>query len=192
MYAAAWPLVVVPVAVLVSLVLLAFTCLHCRDRGPIRSIPQVAIAEESADFRVIAQTDHTFDRGSAHQTSNHLQPSFSPAVEPGTQQRSRSFARDTDSNASYENSVEGSGYVNDDDAESDGYIIVVPGENQSGPSTPSLHSYENVPKKDQEYQNVDPQDGSESASDQSAQSDSDSDDDDMGNYVNVVDVSMSG
>lgn len=32
----------------------------------------------------------------------------------------------------------------------------------------------------------------ESASDQSAQSDSDSDDDDMGNYVNVLDASMSG
>lgn len=34
MDAAAWPLVAVMVAVLVSLVLLAIACLDCRDSGP--------------------------------------------------------------------------------------------------------------------------------------------------------------
>lgn len=34
MDAANWPLVAVLVAILVSMVLLAITCLHCRDEGP--------------------------------------------------------------------------------------------------------------------------------------------------------------
>ncbi|XP_070779998.1 linker for activation of T-cells family member 1 [Enoplosus armatus] len=189
---ASWLLWVLAAAILVSMVLLAVVCLHCRNKGPLASIRQGNASEDympSTDFRVIHPSQPTNDLSSIS-PSNLLPPehrSFTPS--------------ETESNPSYENPAVGPDYINaDSDVDDPGYIIVLPGEasltNQSRASTPSSdvrHDYVNVPEKkeDREYLNVDPLHFERSTPELSAQSDSDDDDDedddddDEGNYVNV-------
>ncbi|XP_010790495.1 linker for activation of T-cells family member 1 isoform X1 [Notothenia coriiceps] len=188
-----WFVWVLSAAVLVSVVLLALVCLHCRNRGPLVSIRQANVSEEympSTEFRVI----HPF---AAQQNSDvnsiHLLSPFLPLSDPGTQRRQRSYTpTETESNPSYENPTDGPDYINtESDAEDPGYIIVLPeGEtpvtNQSRASTPSsdvLHDYENVPtkKEEKDYLNVELLQYQRSTPDLSVRSDSTTDGDDNDN-----------
>lgn len=202
----AWPLLLLGVSVLVSLVLLSIVCLNCRNKRPLASIAQSNASEDyipPTRFRRISPVQTT-ELNSVHPSSHLLSP-ISPLADAGSQRRQLSYTpTETESNPSYENPADEPNYINtESDADDPGYIVVLPeGEtpptNQSQASTPSSdvqHLYENVPKaedaesEDRDYLNVEPINFHRSTTDLSTQSDSSSSDDE-GNYVNQPPMSQ--
>ncbi|XP_056871152.1 uncharacterized protein LOC130515117 isoform X2 [Takifugu flavidus] len=194
-------LVLVATAVLLSLVVLAVTCLHCRHKRPLVSIRQEH-ASQSSEFRLIHPSQPSYLSSFHHHNPNLLLPS-SPLSDYRSQGSHRCASLvETGSNPSYENSA-GSASINDGSyVEDSDYIVVLPESavpltDQSRASTPSsdlLHNYENVPEKteDQEYLNVElpePDGSTTNVSILSNSNDEDEDDEDdddgEGNYVNV-------
>ncbi|XP_041824122.1 uncharacterized protein LOC121628821 [Melanotaenia boesemani] len=192
-----WVVLLVSAAILISLVLLAFVCLDCRNKGPLALISQTNTSAEyipSTQFRVIHSAQSASIVNSLHSPTNLLSPQSNNLVFP---QRIPSYApTETESNPSYENPVPGPDSIESDVEE--GYIQVLP-EPEGLPANPSRassissdtqHDYENVAKPDSEssslpksgdYLNVDPQTCSPSTPELSSQSDSD---DYEANYVN--------
>ncbi|XP_023154812.2 uncharacterized protein LOC111588597 isoform X2 [Amphiprion ocellaris] len=195
-----WLCVVLFVAVVIAVVLLVFTCVNCRKKGPMASITQTASDAyvPSPHFRVIHPfvAQPTTDPNSLRPPVSHPSP-FPNRADGGTVwQPSPYHPSETESNPSYENPGPES-LESDADEAGSGYIIVIPeGQdpvtNRSGASTPSSdvqndHDYVNIAKEaSTDYLNVDSMYNQRPTSATTATTDSDDDDDDdeTGNYVN--------
>ncbi|XP_008293173.1 WASH complex subunit CCDC53 homolog isoform X2 [Stegastes partitus] len=161
---ASWLCALVSVAIFIAVVLLAVTCLDCRNKNPLASIRETASEEyvSPSSFIVIHPyaAQPVTDLTSIRLPSNHLSPSPNPA-----QWRPRPHPpSEIESTPSYENpGIESEPLESDADDAGSGYIIVLPEGQPSTPSSDVPHDYENVSppgsraeSENDDYQNVTP------------------------------------
>lgn len=178
---ASWFLLLVSAAIFISTVLLVVICLDCRNKGPLRSIPQTDSEEYmQPGFRVIHPSQPTLPPNPVIITLSpdpHLRSPLSNSTKP---QHRPYTPTETESNPSYENpALDTEVYDERDDP---GYIEVLP--DDQSPKEPKgipaeIQSRASTPSSDHNYENV------EAKKANADEEDDDDDEEESSNYENV-------